>query len=162
MEIAIVVAADEKNGIGYHNKLLCHLPNDLKYFKTLTTGHGILMGRNTFDSIGRPLPNRTNLVLSRQIAFLEGAEVFADIPSAIQYADDIGLTHLFVVGGDSIYKQALSFCSKVYLTRIHHAFEADAHFVALDSNEWNQVSAQRNEPDEKNAFAYTFEVFERK
>ncbi|MCF8253199.1 MAG: dihydrofolate reductase [Bacteroidia bacterium] len=161
MEIAMVVAADEANGIGNENQLLCHLPNDLKYFKRITSGHAVLMGRKTYDSIGKPLPNRVNLVISKSIAFIEGCEMFTDIPSSIQYAEEKGFTHLFIIGGDSIYKQALAYCNRVYLTRIHHQFNADAYFVNLPAEEWKLLQAEPQAADEKNKYAHTFEVYQK-
>lgn len=161
IEIALIVAADEQNGIGNQNKLLCHLPNDLKFFKRITSGHAVLMGRNTYDSIGKPLPNRINLVVSKRIAFIEGCEVFTNIDSAIDFAQEQGLTHLFIIGGDSVYKQSLSLCHKVYLTRIHHTFTADTFMVPLKENEWKLESSELQMADEKNAYAHTFEVYNR-
>jgi dihydrofolate reductase len=161
IEIAFVVAADENNGIGKNNELLCYLPNDLKFFKRITTGYAVLMGRKTYDSIGKPLPNRINLIVSRKIAFIDGCEVFSGIESAIEYAVEQGLTHLFVIGGDSVYKQSLQFCHKVYLTRIHHTFEADSFMVPLPENEWKLESSELQLADEKNPYAHTFEVYTR-
>lgn len=161
IEIALVVAADEANGIGLNNQLLCHLPNDLKYFKKITTGYSVLMGRKTYDSIGKPLPNRINLVVSNSIAFIEGCEVFTDIPAAIEFANETGSTHLFVIGGASIYEQAIQYCHKVFLTRIHHTFQADTHFTNLNAETWKLVQADFQAADEKNLYNHTFEVYER-
>jgi dihydrofolate reductase len=119
------------------------------------------MGRKTYDSIGKPLPNRSNLVLSANIKFIEGCEVFSDIPAAIAYAEEKGFLHLFVIGGDSIYKQDLDYCQTVYLTRIQHTFEADAFFVKLNTNEWSLRSSEEHPKDEKNAYPHTFEVWQR-
>ncbi len=161
MEIAIVVAADEMNGIGINNQLLCHLPNDLKYFKQLTTGHAILMGRKTYDSIGRPLPNRLNLVLSKSQNEIAGCETFSEMETAINFAKEKGLEKLYIIGGDSVYKQGLALCDKVYLTRIHHSFLADAFFVALLPNEWKLQATETAMADEKNAYAHSFEVYQK-
>jgi dihydrofolate reductase len=161
MELAIVVAADEKNGIGNDNQLLCHLPNDLKYFKRITSGHAVLMGRKTYDSIGKPLPNRTNYVLSKSTKEIPGCLVFTDIESAMNHALVQTVPVLYIIGGDSIYKQALALCSKVYLTRIHHEFKADSFFPELSSDEWQLVSADLQGIDEKNAYAHTFEVYQK-
>lgn len=161
MEIAIVVAADEMNGIGINNQLLCHLPNDLKYFKQLTSGHAILMGRKTYDSIGRPLPNRLNLVLSKSQNEIAGCETFSEMETAINFAKEKGLEKLYIIGGDSIYKQGLALCDKVYLTRIHHRFLADAFFVALLPNEWKLQATETIGADEKNAYAHSFEVYQK-
>lgn len=160
MKISIIVAADEQNGIGKNNELLCHLPADLKYFKNLTTGHSILMGRKTYESIGKPLPNRTNIVISRNTNFIEGCFVFNTIEAGIAYAKTLNETELFIIGGDSIYVQVLNESDTIYLTRTHHVFEADAFFPLLESN-WKLSSEIKNLADEKNKFDYSFQVFER-
>jgi dihydrofolate reductase len=160
MKISIIVAADEQNGIGKNNQLLCHLPADLKYFKTLTTGHAILMGRKTFDSIGKPLPNRTNIVISRNTKSIEGCHVFTSIADGIAYAKSLLETELFIIGGDSVYAQSIPLTQTIYLTRTHHIFEADAFFPSLESN-WKLTNETKHLTDEKNKFDYSFQVFER-
>lgn len=154
----MIVAADEQNGIGKNNQLLCYLPADLKYFKTLTTGHTILMGRKTFESIGKPLPNRVNIVISRNVSVIEGCVVFDTIAAGIEYAKSLNETALFIIGGDSIFKQSLGQTDVVYLTRIHHTFEADTFFPALD-NSWKLIKEIPCNADEKNKFDYTFQTF---
>jgi dihydrofolate reductase len=158
MKISMVVAADENNGIGKNNQLLCHLPADLKYFKNLTTGHAILMGRNTYDSIGKPLPNRINIIISKKTKNLEGCEVFSSIEDGIAYAKTINETELFIIGGDSIYKQSLQLTDTIYLTRIHHNFDADAFFPLLD-DKWKLNNTVKHLADEKNKYDYTFMEF---
>ena len=160
MKISMIVAADEQNGIGKNNELLCHLPADLKHFKTLTTGHAILMGRKTYESIGKPLPNRTNIVISRNTNSIEGCFVFNSIAAGIAYAKTLLETELFIVGGDSIYKQSLPLTQTIYLTRTHHTFEADAFFPMLAAN-WQLVNEMKHLADEKNKFDYSFQVFEK-
>jgi|688.fasta_scaffold577578_2 dihydrofolate reductase len=161
MEIALIVAVDENNGIGNKNQLLCHLPNDLKYFKRITSGSAVLMGRKTFDSIGRPLPNRLNLVVSKSVQNIDGCVVFESIDAAIQFAQAQNQANLFIIGGDSIYKQALHLCHKLYLTRIQQGFEADSFFGPIQPEEWQLVSSDAQLADEKNAYAHSFEVYER-
>lgn len=161
MEISLIVAVDANNGIGYKNQLLCHLPNDLKYFKRVTSGSAVLMGRKTFDSIGRPLPNRLNLVVSKSVQHIEGCEVFESIEAAITFARAQNQAHLFIIGGDSIYKQALPLCNKLYLTRIHHSFEADAFFGPVPQQEWKLIASEEQAVDEKNAYTHSFDVYER-
>lgn len=161
MRISIIVAADLNNGIGANNALLCHLPNDLKYFKKLTTGYPVLMGKNTYLSIGKPLPNRTNLVVSKQVKSIEGCEVFASIEEGIAYAQQLNTNSLFIIGGDSIYKQTLHLADTVYLTRIKHAFKADTFFPALNPLQWKLQSFDCFEADEKHAYNYCFEVYSR-
>jgi dihydrofolate reductase len=161
MKISMIVAADEQNGIGVNNELLCHLPADLKYFKHLTTGHAILMGRKTYESIGKPLPNRTNIVISRNTNAIECCHVFSSIEAGIAYAKSLNETELFIIGGDSIYKQSLPLTNTIYLTRIHHVFNADAFFPQLDETNWQLTNEAKHLADEKNKFDYRFMVFER-
>lgn len=162
MILSIIVAADEQNGIGKNNELLCHLPADLKYFKQTTSGHCILMGRKTYESIGKPLPNRTNIVLSADPNLkIDGCKVVASIEAAITIAKQQNETELFITGGGSIYKQYLSEVNRVYLTRIHHTFDADTFFPELN-DQWTLTQSTKHLPDEKNNYAYSFELYEKK
>ncbi len=155
MDISIIVAVDENNGIGKNNQLPWHLPADLKHFKNITTGHPIIMGRKTFDSIGKPLPNRRNIVLTRQKDLkIEGAEVFSSIDEAIEAC--AGQNEIFIAGGAEIFKQSLQKSTKLYLTIIGHTFDADTWFPEIDQNRWIEVERTEHEPDEKNAYPYTF------
>jgi dihydrofolate reductase len=156
------VAADENNGIGKNNQLLCHLPADLKYFKNLTTHHAILMGRKTFDSIGKPLPNRTNIIVSRSDLNIEGTYCFNSIDEGISFSKSQNETELFIIGGDSIYKQSMDVLNTVYLTRIHHSFEADAFFPALQEEYWQLNQNEFHAADEKNKFEFSFQTYNRK
>ena len=156
------MAADENNGIGKNNQLLCHLPADLKYFKNLTTHHAILMGRKTFDSIGKPLPNRTNIIVSRSDLNIEGTYCFNSIDEGISFAKSQNETELFIIGGDSIYKQSMDVLNTVYLTRIHHSFEADAFFPALQEEYWQLNQNEFHAADEKNKFDFSFQTYNRK
>lgn len=161
MLVSLIVATDLKNGIGLDNKLLCHLPADLKYFKSITTGHHVLMGRKTYESIGKPLPNRTNLILSRSVAQIDGCKVFEHILDAVSFAKENNETELFIIGGDSIYKQAIHFAHKIYLTRILHTFFADAFFPELNGSDWDLVSEQCHKADDKNKFDHCFQTYTR-
>lgn len=162
MIISLIVAADEHNGIGKNNQLLCHLPADLKYFKQTTTGHHIVMGRRTYDSVGKPLPNRVNIVITRNsLLSLPGCVVVADLQQAISYAAEKGETELFITGGGTIYEQAMGIANRIYLTRIHHNFEADTFFPAIEPTMWKELSSEFNEQDEKNKYDYTFQVLEK-
>ena len=156
------MAADENNGIGKNNQLLCHLPADLKYFKNLTTHHAILMGRKTFESIGKPLPNRTNIIISRSDLNIEGTYCFKSIDEGISFAKSQNETELFIIGGDSIYKQFVDVLNTVYLTRIHHSFEADAFFPALQEEYWQLNQNEFHAADEKNKFDFSFQTYNRK
>lgn len=163
MLISLIVIADLENGIGINNQLLCHLPADLKYFKQTTSGHCIVMGRKTFESIGKPLPNRTNIVISRdQNLSIEGCLVKPTIEAAIDYARNINETELFITGGGTLYELTLPLANKVYLTRIHHRFHADTFFPELPKEDWELIHEAPHFADEKNAYNYTFQTFHRK
>lgn len=162
MIISLIVVADEHNGIGKNNQLLCHLPADLKYFKQTTTGHHIVMGRKTYDSVGKPLPSRVNIVITRNsLLSIPGCVVVADLQQAISYAAENGETELFITGGGTIYEQAIGIANRIYLTRIHHNFEADTFFPVIEPTMWKELSSEFNEQDEKNKYDYTFQVLER-
>lgn len=161
--ISIVVAIDEKNAIGKNNQLLCHLPNDLKYFKSVTQGHTIIMGRNTYESLPNgALPNRRNIVLSRNKDLqLERCEIVASIEEAIDLCKDE--SEVFIIGGATVYAKAIDFTNKLYVTNIHHTFEgADVFFPQIESNKWNKISETENEADEKNKYAHTFVLYTKK
>lgn len=162
MIVSLIVAADEDNGIGKNNELLCHLPNDLKYFKQKTSGHHIVMGRKTYESIGRPLPNRVNLVVSRDSSYkAEGCITVNSLIDSIDYARMHNETELFITGGGSIYTQALTTANRVYLTRIHAHLNADTFFPHMDEKDWRCVSSESHQTDDKHAHRFTFQVFER-
>ncbi len=155
MTISLIVATDEKNGIGKNNQLPWHLPADLKHFKTLTTGHPIIMGRKTFDSIGKALPNRKNIVISRQSNYTaEGATVVSSLWDAFELCDDEN--EAFVIGGAQIFEQSLPLADILYLTIIHHQFDADTFFPEIDQAYWIEAESITHEPDEKNLYSYTF------
>src|SRR5471030_811486 len=123
MTVTIVVAISENHAIGKDNKLLWYLPNDLKHFKEITTGHTVIMGRKTYDSIGKPLPNRRNIVITRQADLrIQGCELVHSLQQAIDVCknDDT----IFIIGGAEIYRQAILLCDTIYLTRVYHQFEA--------------------------------------
>lgn len=163
MKISMIVACDLDNGIGLNNALLCHLPADLKYFKNTTAGHCILMGRKTFESIGRPLPNRTNLVLSRRMELVpEGLHLFSEVNEALAFAGNRGEQEIFVIGGGALYAALFERADRIYLTRIHHHFQADTFFPAMDPGRWELVSSEPHQADEKNLYDYTFEIYETK
>ncbi|UYZ63665.1 dihydrofolate reductase [Hymenobacter weizhouensis] len=159
---SIVVAAADNNVIGGDNRLLWHLPQDLKHFKQLTLGHPIIMGRRTFESIGRPLPGRTNIVVTRQQGWqAEGCQVAYSVPQALEMARALD-EEVFVIGGGEIYRQALPATDVVYLTEVHHAFEGDVTFPDLGPGEWREESRQRHEPDGKHAYAFSFVTLRRR
>ncbi len=158
-ELIAVVAIDENGAIGKNNQLLWHLPNDLKHFKAITSGFPILMGRKTFESIGRVLPNRLNLILSRQEIHIEGATVVSSLEQAFDVAQS---EKIFLIGGGEIYRAFLPFCSAIECTKVHATFDADAFFPEIKTEEWNLVSSEFQSKDERHAFDYTFERYERR
>ena len=159
--VAFVVATAENGVIGRDNQLLWHLPEDLKHFKRLTRGHPVVMGRRTYDSIGRPLPNRTNLVVTRQPDWqAEGCEVVHSVPAALERAAQLD-EQVFVIGGAEIYRQALPAADVIYLTEVHHAFEGDVVFPELSPAEWREETRERHEPDERHAYAFSFVTLRR-
>ena len=157
----MVVAADQNNGIGNNNELLCHLPDDLKYFKKLTTGATVIMGRKTYESIGRPLPNRRNIVLSKSNFKADGVEVFSSIESALSTLSQSANSKVFIIGGAQLYTQCLHLVQLVYLTRIHAQFEADARFPELAETDWKCTHSKRHEIDEKHQYPFSFETYQK-
>ena len=160
MKISIIVAADENNGIGANNQLLWHLPADLKFFKETTTGHTIIMGRKTFDSIGKPLPKRRSLVISRDKDLkIDGAETFTAIADALAVCNTEN--EVFIIGGAEIYNLALSFSDRIYLTKVHHEFKAEVFFPEISVNEWKETSRDFHPKDDKNSFDFSFLILDR-
>jgi len=155
MKINLIVAVDEKNGIGKDNQLPWHLPADLLHFKKLTTGFPIIMGRKTFDSIGKVLPNRRNIVISRQPNLeIPGAEVTSSLESALELCKNEN--DIFIIGGAQIFEQALPLADSIYLTVIEHNFYADTFFPTIDKENWKEVTICIHKPDEKNIYSYKF------
>jgi dihydrofolate reductase len=160
--IAIVVAVAENNVIGKDNQLIWHLPADLRFFKNLTMGHPILMGRKTYESIGKPLPGRTTVIITRQQDFeATGCIVVNSIDEAIAEAQTID-QDVYIIGGAEIYKQALTKTDTIYLTRVHHTFDGDTFFPELDESNWEVASEEKHEPDEKNKYSFSFITLKRK
>jgi dihydrofolate reductase len=163
MILSLIVATDENNVIGKDNKLPWHLPNDLKYFKNQTWAMPILMGRKTFESIGKPLPGRKSIVITRSNDWkYDGVEVVHSVDDAIAKAKEYGVKEIFVIGGAEIFNTAFSQANRVYLTRIHHGFDGDVYFPELSANDWNLVQKRFCDADEKNRYSHTFQVWERK
>lgn len=155
MIISLIVAVDENNGIGKDNQLPWHLPADLKHFKALTTGHPIIMGRKTFESIGKALPNRQNIVISRQNDYLaEGASLVSSLEEAFGLCKSYD--EAFIIGGAQIFEYALPLADILYLTVIHHQFNADTFFPTINKSNWREAESTTHKPDEKNIYAYTF------
>ena len=159
MNISIVVAISENHVIGKDNKLLWHLPNDLKHFKEITTGHTIIMGRKTYESVGKPLPNRRNIIITRQAITIPGCEVVNSIEAALVLCADEN--EVFIVGGAEIHKQAIKLTDRIYLTVVHKEFEGDSFFPKINKDEWKEVSHEDHESDHKNPLPYSFITLER-
>nr|AIA18613.1 Dihydrofolate reductase [uncultured bacterium] len=160
--LSAIVAMAENRIIGKNNQLPWHLPADLKHFKTITSGHPILMGRKTHESIGKPLPNRLNIILTRDPNYqTTGCTVVTSVESALKEAARHDENELFIIGGAEIYKQLLARIQRLYLTIVHHEVEGDAWFPELNLQEWKEISRVRHEADEANAFAYSFVLLER-
>ena len=159
--INIVVAKASNNVIGAKNDLIWHLPNDLKHFKNITSGHPIIMGRKTFESLGRPLPNRTNIVVTRdQNWSAENIEIETSLPKAIEAAQKID-QDIYIIGGGNIYKQAMEFADVLYITEVHHEFDGDTYYPEIDSDEWEEVEREDFKKDEKHPYAYSFVTYKR-
>ena len=158
--ISLIAAIDEKNGLGLNNSLLCHLPADLKHFKTLTMGKPIIMGHNTYKSIGKPLPGRVNIVLSHHALVIEGAHVVDSLSTALNLVPEA--PEVMIIGGASIYAQALALATKIYLTVIHHSFAADVFFPKVDDALWFCEQKFFQPQDAKNAYDLTFYTYKKK
>lgn len=163
MKINQVVAASENNAIGKNNQLLWSLPNDMKFFKNTTWGMPVIMGRKTYESLGKPLAGRTNIVITRQSGWqAAGVHVVNDITEAMKKAAETDAKEAFVIGGGEIYKQTLPITERVYLTRVHTVIEGDTFFPEMKEGEWDLLSRLDFSADEKHAYAYSFEVWQRK
>jgi dihydrofolate reductase len=167
MSLALIVAASENNVIGRNNELPWYLPGDLQYFKAMTLGKPVIMGRKTFESIGKPLPGRDNIVISRQADYsTQGIKVVASLEDAIALGQSINLINgadeIMVIGGAQIYQQALAIADRVYLTRVHRKVEGDAYFPALNAQDWSEVAREDVAAEEPNPFDFSYLVLDRK
>ncbi|HJS00802.1 MAG TPA: dihydrofolate reductase [Flavobacterium sp.] len=159
--ITMIAAAAENRALGKDNQLVWHLPNDFKRFKGLTTGHHIIMGRKTFESFPKPLPNRTHIIITRQSNYqAEGCIVVDSIEKAIEKCPKN--EDAFIIGGGEIYHLAMPFTDKIELTVVHHEFEADAFFPEINLDEWELVSSDFQEKDEKHLYNYSYDTYIRK
>jgi dihydrofolate reductase len=157
----IVVAMGEKNEIGFENQLLWHLPKDLKHFKDITSGHPVIMGRKTYESIGKPLPNRTNIVVSRQKDwFEEGILIVGSIKEAVKFAKKID-EEVFIIGGGNIYDQTMDVVDRLEVTLVKADLEADTFFPKINEKVWKKVNEVCHEKDEKNQYDFCFQTYER-
>jgi dihydrofolate reductase len=160
MLISLVVAASENNVIGKDNKLLWNLPNDMKFFKNTTWGMPVIMGRKTFDSLGKALTGRTNIVITRQENWgAEGVRVVKNLDEAIIAAADTDAKEAFVIGGGEIFRQSMFLAHKIYLTRVHATFDGDTFFPEVNDKEWKLASDLDFFADDRHAFDYSFQIW---
>jgi dihydrofolate reductase len=166
VRLAVIVAAAENGVIGRDNRLPWHLPEDLRYFKRVTMGKPLVMGRKTFESIGRPLPGRTNIVITRQAGYrADGVCVVTGLDEALalgeRVARDDGVDELMVIGGEEIYRVALPRADRLYLTVVHARVEGDAVLPAIDWTEWRELRRESHRAEPPNRYDYSFVVYER-
>lgn len=159
--LIMIAAVAENNALGKKNKLVWHLPNDFKRFKSLTTNHHIIMGRKTFESFPKPLPNRTHIVISRQENYNPGGCIVVDsIEKAIALCPEN--EDSYIIGGGEIYSLGLQYADIMEITRVHHTFEADAFFPKINEREWQLVETEANVKDETHLYDYTYETYIKK
>ena len=155
--IIIIAAIGLNNELGKDNDLIWHLPADLKRFKEVTSGHAIIMGRNTFESIGKPLPNRRSIIITRNTSYKkEGCDVVHSLEEAINLIKD--QKNAFIIGGAQIYKEAIEkqLVDQLDITKVHQNFEADVFFPTIDQSVWEEISEETFLPDDKNQYTYSF------
>lgn len=157
--ISVIVAVAENGVIGDKNSLLWHISEDLKHFKAHTSGHPVIMGRKTFDSLGRPLPNRQNVVITRQNIEIEGCTIVHSLQEAVALFDPDD--EIFIIGGAQIYAEAMPIADRFILTRVHHSYRGDTSFPDWNKSEWKLVSSQRNECGANYPYPFTFEEYHR-
>lgn len=160
MFLSLIVAVAKNNVIGGNNKLLWHLPADLKHFKTTTMDHTIIMGRKTFESIGKPLPGRKNIIVTRQTDYeAKGCIIANNLQAAVDQCENEA--EAFIIGGADIFKQSMNAADKIYFTRIYHEFEGDTFFPSINLSVWKLMKYLKFHADEKNKYDYSFSEYER-
>lgn len=158
--LSMIVAMGENNAIGKDNDLLWHLPEDFKHFKKTTMGKPILMGRKTYESIGKPLPGRENIVITRDKRFTaEGVTIVNSIDAALSASEQYD--EVMIIGGASFYQQMLPMVDRLYITLVHQTFEADAFFPDINMNEWAEIERSEYAADERHAYDFSFVTFEK-
>jgi dihydrofolate reductase len=162
MKISIIAAIAEKNVIGKDNKIPWYIPADMKHFKEITWGHTVIMGQKTYESIGKALPGRKNIVLSFDTDYkCSGCVATNSINEALRIAADYKETEVFIIGGASVYKQTINIAEKLYITKVHHKFEGDSFFPKIDLKIWRIDSLEKNGRDNTNPFDYDFMVYKK-
>lgn len=169
MLISLIVAASENDVIGKNNTLPWHLPDDLKFFRETTKGRTVIMGRKTYESIGKPLPNRRNIVISTTVKSVPGCEVFPTLGDALMKLKDEKVTdEIFVIGGARLFQEALMEImeelrvKKIYLTRVHAEIDGDIKLPDISWKHWSKTSSKEHEKDKAHTYAFTFETYEHK
>ncbi len=163
MIISLLVAASTNNAIGKNNQLLWHLPNDMKYFKNLTWGMTVIMGRKTFEAVNKPLPGRVNIVITRQEGWkAENVWVAKDLEDALRQAATTNCKEIFIIGGGEIYKQSIEKADKIYMTRVHAELSGDTSFPVIDETKWELKENIDFAADEKHKYAYSFQTWVKK
>lgn len=163
MTLSHVVAAADNNAIGKNNQLLWSLPNDMKFFKNTTWGMPVIMGRKTYESLGKPLAGRTNIIITRKQNWQpEGVFVVHDLKEAMAAAGATDAKEAFIIGGGEIYQQTLPLTQRVYLTRVHTTLEGDTFYPGINEADWQLLSQLDFNADEKHGYAYSFQVWQRK
>lgn len=167
MKIAMIAAVAENNAIGINNKMPWYLPGDLRYFKAVTMGKSIIMGRKTFDSLRKPLPGRTNIVITRDTEWHhEGVKVVHSLDEALALAEDIALINgndeVMVIGGAQIYQQALDKADRLYLTKVYQSFEGDAFFPEIDESDWLETARKDMQSEDDEPLTFSYLVLDRK
>jgi dihydrofolate reductase len=159
--ITIIAAVADNNALGKNNELLWHLPNDFKRFKSITTGHYIIMGRKTFESFPKPLPNRTHVIITRQKNYsYEGCIIVDSLQNALATCSKE--KEVFIIGGGEIYKQSIEIADKLDITKVHNNFEADTFFPKIDLDKWNLIASEFHPKDEKHLYNFSFQTYIRK
>ena len=162
MRISHVVAAATNNAIGKNGQLLWNLPNDLKFFKNTTWGMPVIMGRKTFESVNKPLPGRINIVITTQADWkAEGVTTVNSLDAAFSAAEATNCKEWFIIGGGEIYRQSMDLIQRIYITRVHVSPDGDTFYPEIDAAEWKLISSQKFEADEKHAYSYSFEIWDR-
>ncbi|MFN4253378.1 MAG: type 3 dihydrofolate reductase [Saprospiraceae bacterium] len=162
MLVSAIVAVAKNNVIGKDNQIPWYLPADLAWFKRCTLGHAVIMGRKCFRSIGRPLPKRTNIVITRDPFFVaDGVVIVNSIEAALDYAFDAGETEAFIIGGGEIYRQSVEFWDKIYLTEVDLETKGDVFFPETDPTAWRETFREAHEPDAKNEWPFVFRILEK-
>lgn len=160
MKLSMIAAVDKNMGIGKNNKLLCHLPNDLKRFKQITMGKPIIMGRKTFQSIGKPLPGRRNIVISKTLSAINGVEVYQSIDDVLVKCQKE--PEVMIIGGATLYNQLIDKADTLYLTHIYATFGADTFFPSPNTDQWQIVGSEYVAKDENNPYAFELKIYQKR